>query len=106
MTHLARAFLDGTEFMGQPTTKTPVVYLTEQPPAFFRVALERADLLDREDLAVLLWHESIGIPWPEVVSEAVKECQCRGAFLLVVDTIAQFTNLKGDSENDAAAALT
>ena len=105
VTHLTRAVLDGAEFMGQPTTKTSVVYLTEQPPASFRVALERADLLDREDFAALLWHESIGIPWAEVVSEAVKECQRRGASLMVVDTIGQFANLKGDSENDAAGAL-
>ena len=33
--------------------KGPAVYLTEQPPASFRVALGRADLLGRENLFVL-----------------------------------------------------
>ena len=50
---MARAILDGADFMGQPTTKSAVIYLTEQPPASFRVALERADLLSREDFVAL-----------------------------------------------------
>ena len=105
ITHMARAILDGADFMGQPTTKSAVIYLTEQPPASFRVALERADLLSREDFVALFWHEAVGTPWPEVVNEARKECQRRGAKLLIVDTIGQFANLRGDGENDAAAAL-
>ena len=39
------------------------------------------------------------------MNEARKECQRRGAKLLIVDTIGQFANLRGDGENDAAAAL-
>jgi hypothetical protein len=47
MTHMCSAVLDGVEFMGQPTRKAPVVYLTEQPEASFRGALELAGLLKR-----------------------------------------------------------
>ena len=105
LTHLSRAVADGNTFMGQQTSKTSVVYLTEQPPASFRAALERASLLDHEDFIVLFWHETLGNPWQVVVNEAVQECRRRGAGLLVVDTIGQFANLRGDSENDAGAAL-
>ena len=105
LTYLSRAVADGNTFMGQQTSKTPVVYLTEQQQASFRAALERASLLDREDFIVLFWHETLGNPWQVVVNEAVQECRKRGAGLLVVDTIGQFANLRGDSENDAGAAL-
>lgn len=37
--------LDGTPFMDEPTSRTPVVYLTEEGGATFRQALQRAGLL-------------------------------------------------------------
>jgi hypothetical protein len=104
-THLCRAALDGRPFMGKPTTKTPVVYLTEQSPATFREALRRAGLLDREDFAVLCRHDTIGVPWPEVVAAARAKCRELGARLLVVDTLPQFAGVRGDAENNAGAAL-
>ena len=105
VTHLAAAVLDGTKFMSLPTYKTAVVYLTEQPPASFRVALERAHLLNREDLSVLYWKDTLGKPWGAVASSAISECKARGAKLLIVDTIGQFAGIEGDSENAAGHAL-
>ena len=66
-THMCRAILDGHDFMGNPTQRSPVVYLSEQSAATFREALRRADLLAREDFRVLLWHDTIGAKWPDVV---------------------------------------
>lgn len=105
MTHLIRAVLDGAEFMGEPTAKTPVVFLTEQRPGTVREALRRADLLSRDDLHILYWHDTIGLAWPDVVHIAGDYCLKVGAKLLVVDTVSQFAGLRGDSENDAGAAL-
>ena len=98
---LIRCVLGGERFMGQPTTKTPVVYLTEEGEATFREALDRADLLGRHDLHVLYRSDAWGVPWPEVVKAAVKKCHEVGAGLLVVDTVAPFAGLKGDKENNA-----
>src|ERR1022692_224122 len=53
VTHMCRAILDGLPFMDEPTIKTPILYLTEQPSTSFREALERADLLEREDFHIL-----------------------------------------------------
>ena len=36
---MCRSVLDGQQFMGYPTIKSPIVYLTEQPDASFRVAI-------------------------------------------------------------------
>ncbi|MCH8205635.1 MAG: bifunctional DNA primase/polymerase [Chloroflexi bacterium] len=105
LTHMSRAVLDGKPFLGKPTTKTGVVYLTEQPPVSFREALGRADLMDRLDFVVLSWRDTVGVPWPEVARAAVAEAKTRGAGLLVVDTLPQFAGLKGDAENSSGQAF-
>ena len=105
VTHLVSAVLDGVPFMGQPTTKTSVVYLTEQPRPSFRAALARANLLEREDLSVLFWHDVMPVPWPVVARAALEECRRLGSKLLVVDTGAQFVKLIGDTENNAGDVL-
>jgi ribosomal protein S24E len=105
VTYMCRSVLDGSEFMSEPTSKTRVVYLTEQPEATFRVALERAGLTGRKDFIVLFWHRTNCIPWEEIVRQSVVECKRAGAGLLVVDTIAQFSGLVGDAENHSGAAI-
>jgi hypothetical protein len=102
---MLRAMLDGLDFLGKPTTKTAVVYLTEQPPVSFRQAMQRAGLLGREDFFALLHTDTKGLDWPTVVAGAVAKCKEVNAALLVVDTLAQFAGLKDDSENNAGAAL-
>jgi hypothetical protein len=105
VTHLCRKVLDGEPFMGLPTAKTGVVYLTEQSAATFREALARAGLLDREDFVVLFWRDTLGLDWPQVMNQAVEEALRRDAGLLVIDTLPQFAGLEGDGENSATAAL-
>jgi len=102
---IARRILDGEDFMGNSTLAGPVVYLTEQPASSFRVALGRADLLDREDFVALFWHRTAGRSWSDVVAQAAEECRRRGAVVLIVDTLPQFAGVVGESENDAGAAL-
>jgi hypothetical protein len=102
---LVRALVDGSEFLGRSTLKTPTVYLTEQTAVSFRQAMERADLLGREDIHVLLYNDTRGMPWTEVAAAATEKCKCVGALLLVVDTLPQFAGLKGDSENNSGDAL-
>ena len=72
VTHMVAAVLDGAPFLGEPTTETPVVYLTEQPRTSFRQALARACLLDRKDLAVLFWHDLMPVPWSVVARAAIR----------------------------------
>ncbi len=105
VTHLCRRVLDGEQFMGRPTKKTGVIYLSEQPAQSFREALRRADLLDRDDFTTLFWHDTVGIQWSEVMRLTVSEAKKRGAGLIVVDTLPQFAGLRGDSENNTGDAL-
>jgi hypothetical protein len=105
VTHMVKAVLNGAPFMGSPTTKSPVVHLTEQSHATFRVATARAGLLESSDLSILFWNVTVGRKWPEIVNAAADECKRLGANLLVIDTIFQFANLLGDSENNSGDAL-
>lgn len=100
---LCRAVLDGLPFLGLPTAKSRVVYLTEQPRSSFNAALAKAGLLGRDDFVYLRWHDTIGVPWPAVVAAAVEQCAQHGAGLLLVDTLAQFAGIA--DENDATEAL-
>lgn len=100
-----KAIVSGEPFLGKRTIKTPVVYLTEEPPIPFREALERAGLLDCDSLFVLQWYKVAGQPWSKIAQLAREECTRRGAKLLVVDTLGQFTGIEGDDENNSGPAL-
>lgn len=104
ISHMAACVLEGTPFMGEPTTRTKMIFLTEQQPASFRKVLERARLTTQEDLYVLPWHEVAGMPWFQVASHATEKALEIGAGVLMVDTLGQFAGLRGDRENDAGAA--
>jgi hypothetical protein len=104
---MLRAVLDGNEFLGERTAKTSVVYLTEERDSTLREALSRAGLLEREDLHILQWRDTLNppLPWADVVRVAVEKCDDVGARVLVVDTVSQFAGLGGDSENHSGDVL-
>lgn len=93
------------EIVSKALDRGPVVYLTEQPQASFRVALGRAGLNGRENLHLLLFNAVIGKEWPEIARIAADKCRETAAVLLVVDTLSHFAGLDGDSENDSGAAI-
>lgn len=103
--NLVRAAAEEHAFLGKPTLKAATVYLTEQPAASFRQAMERVGLLGREDFHLLLHNEVRVVTWPGIVSAAIAECRRVAASILVVDTLAQFARLIGDSENNSGDAL-
>jgi hypothetical protein len=102
---LVAAVLEGKQFLGYPTTKTPVLWLTEQSPTTFRQVLRRAGLIDREDLTIVFWSETLGVGWDEVAAQAAAEAERREARLMIVDTLGQFAGLRGDAENNSGDAL-
>ncbi|MBI4345922.1 MAG: AAA family ATPase [Elusimicrobia bacterium] len=102
---MSRAIVSGDPFAGRQTERTGILYLTEQPAASFREALERGGLLDEERFTVLSWHDAIGVKWSSVVAQAVEECKVREAGVLFVDTLSQWAGIRGDGENSAGEAL-
>lgn len=102
---MIRSVLCGGMFLGQPTQATKVVMLTEERPTSFRAALKRANLLGREGLFVLYWHETKGAAFLNIVLAAIEECGVVGAELLVVDTINQFARFREEDENHTGPVL-
>ena len=102
---MARAVVDGTPFLGYPTTKTPVVYLTEQPDASFRQAIARAGLDYRRDFLLLSYKDAFAEDWETIIEAAHKKCMEIGSTLLIVDTLPQFAGMTEGQENDSGAAM-
>ena len=105
LTEMSSAVVRGSTFLGFDTSRSPVVYLSEQPWTSFQEALKRANLQERSDFIFLLWPEVMKEDWEKVADAAIKECLQHKARLLVVDTIAPFAGLAGATENDSGHAL-
>jgi hypothetical protein len=102
---LCKQVLEGGVFLGERCFPASIVYLTEQPPTSFRKALERARLLNSRGLHVVFHNKVVGQPWPLVADMVLREADRYRAGVIVVDTLAPFANMHGDSENSAGAAL-
>ena len=108
---MCKAILTGGDFLGHPTAKGKVVYLTEESSTSFRAALARAGIEESPDFHILFWKEIHGLrdgetsAWAKAVGEAVEYAKAKGAMVVVVDTFAQFAKLTGDKENSSGASL-
>lgn len=103
---LARAVLDGGDFLGQQTVRSPaVVMLTEERSSSFREALRRAGLEDCRNLHVLTHQDAAGESWPTIVEAAAAKCRKTRAKVLIVDTLPKFVGLTGDAENQSGPAM-
>jgi hypothetical protein len=78
------------EIVAQALKQGPVVYLTEQPPASFRVAFSRAQLLGRQTLFVLPSNAVVGFEWSAIARITARKCREINAVLMVVDTLSHF----------------
>jgi hypothetical protein len=85
---MIKAMQEGRPFLGFPTRKVKVIYLTEERSPSFIEALEITGLKESDDLVVLSRLEAMGVPWPGMVTLAREEAGDRGADLIVVDTWA------------------
>lgn len=100
VTHLVAAILDGQPFLGQPTMRTNVVYLTEQTPGPFREALARAGVLFRgAELRLVFRADVASMAWPDLVAQVAADAKRDGYGLLVVDTLGKLAQVR--EENDA-----
>lgn len=97
--HVAR----GLSFLGEPTERMGVVWLSEEPTVALKAGFERCGLLGRTDVHFLTRRDIGAMKWPQVVDLAVNKCEATGS-LLVVDTLARLAGLKGKEENDSGAA--
>lgn len=101
--YLVRCILDGRPFLDYLTTKTNVVYLTEQASSVVE-AIKKASLdKDNEGLSILQWKDTRDRSWTDLVEEVVQHAKDVDAGLIIVDTLNRFAGLKGEDENNAGA---
>jgi hypothetical protein len=103
--YMIKSILRCEEFMGYEVKGSPVVWLTEERGVTFCQALHRAALGYERNLFILEWHETFGMPWPEIVAQAAAKAHEIGAKVLVIDTFPQFAKLLGDKESQSGAML-
>lgn len=104
VSHMLSRVLDGNFFLGHVTQKSAVVYLTEERDTFAEL-LKRSGILGRSEFRFLRYDPTRDATFGEQVLAARQLAKDIGAKILVVDTIAQFLALRGDTENEAGAAL-
>lgn len=98
--HLIGAALDGEPFIGQPTTRCKVIYVTEQQPGPFRQALQQPALLEREDEMRVLYRRDVAhIAWADLIRLITADALAGNYTMLVIDTIGKLAGIK--NENDA-----
>lgn len=100
-----RSLLAGGPFLGWPTERTRIVLLSEMHDTPLIQLLHRTGLAETDDLRILKWADSRLVRWPDVVADSIAECAEFGAAAFVTDTLPQWAGIRGDSENDAGAAL-
>ena len=99
------ALLSGKPFLEQPTVAVPVIYLTEERPATIRQGLDRVGLSESDHLLLVFRQDMRTLTWPKVCERTLEIAERSGAGLVVVDTLANWSGLTGDAENDSGAAL-
>jgi hypothetical protein len=101
--YLVRCILDGCPFLDYLTTKTNVVYLTEQASSVVE-AIKKAGLDERnEGLSILQWKDARDRSWSKLVEDVVQHAKDVDAGLIIVDTLNRFAGLQGEDENNAGA---
>ena len=103
---MCAAVLREEDFLGTPTTRTNIIYMTEQAGPSYLAGLDRAHLLpDTPGLFILPWGGIRGSTWPDVVLSIITEAHRRNVGMVIVDTLPPFAGISGDDEGKAGAAL-
>lgn len=101
----AAAVSEGREFIGMATTKTAVLYYTEEGRQTFVGMMRRVCAADAANIHVLLRSQTFGRSWPEVC-EAMRDYRNQHDIgLVVVDTFTDLAGLSGEEENMSGPVL-
>lgn len=102
---LASAILHGLPFLGHPTTYSPVLYLTEQSGPSFKRSLRRSGLVDGDAFHIVRWNRNAAWQWEQLIPEVLIKLDALDAHVLIIDTLPQFSGVRGDDENKSGRAL-
>jgi hypothetical protein len=90
-------------FLNRPTKIVRILYVTEENPRTFRMALARAGLADETRFHIMPFSSYAGRPWPQVTRAIEAKCVELKIDWLIVDTFFAVAGLGGETENQAGA---
>ena len=96
---LAKAILRGEMFLGKLATRSPVVYLTEEPPVSYVIGLRSAGITKDDPLTTLYLGKAWGVEWERIAIQAITKTRDLGAKLIIIDTLPRFAGFEGEDEN-------
>lgn len=100
---LAYAVMRGKLFLGKLATKSPAVYLTEEPTTSYLRGLRDVGIAPDDPLHTLYYTRTWGHDWSEIIAETLARVREVGAKLLIIDTLSQFAGFKDEDENKQGA---
>ena len=105
LTHAVREIIEGRPFAGLPTSRTNVVYLSEENDITLAKALRKSGLESREGVSFLQWKDATESTWNAIVKDATAEALRISSRLMIVDTLPQFAEISGEKgENNPGDA--
>jgi hypothetical protein len=107
LTHMVAAVIGGSEFTGFATRKAKVLFLTEQGNNFAN-ALRKSGLVDDQDTLRIVQYRDLdgkNYRWENLIAAATEVCKLEGFEVLVVDTFAGLSGLRGTEENNVGDIL-
>jgi hypothetical protein len=107
ITHMVRAAIEGEEFIGLATRQTRVLIVTEQGNNFAD-ALVKSGLVDAGDALRIVQQRDLdsgSSRWDKLIEAAIKVCKRDGFEVLVIDTFAGLSGLRGTEENQVGSIL-
>jgi hypothetical protein len=104
---MVRAAIEGEEFIGLATRQTRVLIVTEQGNNFAD-ALVKSGLVDAGDALRIVQQRDLdsgSSRWDKLIEAAIKVCKRDGFEVLVIDTFAGLSGLRGTEENQVGSIL-
>ena len=102
---LVRAILHGDTFLDRQTRKTGILWATEQVGISFVATLERARLLEEQNLRVVSIANTFGQPWDVAGAAIVQRAKERECGIIIVDTLARLAGIADEDEARSVVCL-
>jgi hypothetical protein len=101
ITHACASIVDGLSFIGREVNQQRVLYLTEMAQDNFKDYLHHASIRKGDDFRTVFKRDVWDVPWDQLIEAAGRMCADQERGVLVVDTFAEFSGIRGTEENNA-----
>ncbi len=101
ITHACAAIIDGLPLVGRSVSKEKILYLTEMAPDNWKDYQHGAGIKSGNGLRTVFKKDAWDVPWDSLIAAAGEMCAQEERGVLVIDTFAEFSGIRGTEENNA-----